>query len=177
MSYCEVIDEVEEFYRIVRLMPLRKTEGVLFDTIPISVFGRIDAIDRVVHDSGAISPGRVGDVKRPWYMHPSQDDHLMVLCGKRVVELYSRKYNQLLEFEITPEYVKKNGKVVFEGQAVVCWPRHVFHRVESSHEVGSYSLNFAVHHEAFDIATNFNIYELNTDSGEFKEIRRGELDQ
>lgn len=177
MSYCEVIDEVEDFYRIVRLMPLRQTEGVFFDTIPISVFGKIDAIDRVVHDSGAISPGRVGDVKRPWYMHPSQDDHLMVLWGKRVVELFSLKHGGILEFEITPQYVKKNGKVIFEGQALVCWPRNVFHRVESSLEDGSYSLNFAVHFEGFDIATNFNIYDLNTGTGEFKEIRRGELDQ
>ncbi len=177
MSYCEVVEEVEGFYKIVKLMPLRKTEGVLFDAIPISVFGKIDAIDRVVHDSGAISPGRVGDVKRPWYMHPCQGDHLMVLRGKRVVELYSQKYGEILKFEITPDYVKKSGEVIFEGQAIVCWARNVFHRVESSQKDGSYSFNFAVHFDGFDIATNFNIYDLNTETGEFREIRRGELDQ
>ncbi len=177
MSYGEIVDELTGFYKIIRLMPLRKTEGVYFDTIPVSVFGRIDAIDRVVHAAGAFSPGAVGEVARPWYMHEFQDDHLMVLSGMRVIDLYSRGYAETIQFEITPDTIKKNGRVIFRGQGLIMWPRGVFHRVESCREQGSSSLNFAVHYPGFDIATNFNIYDLNVSSGEYHVIRHGMLDQ
>jgi hypothetical protein len=38
-------------------------------------------------------------------------------------------------------------------------------------------VNFAVHYEGFDIRTNFDIFDLNTETGEFKVIRAGHLDQ
>lgn len=177
MSYGEIVDEVEGFYKIFRLKPLRKTEGVFFDTIPGTVFGHVDAIDRVVHAAGAYSPGAVGEVLRPWYMHEFQSDHLMVLAGMRIIELFSRKYGEVVKFEVTPEGIKKNGVTVYEGQVILMWYPTIFHRVESCQENGSSSLNFAVQHDGFDIATNFNIYDLNCSSGEYHLIRHGMLDQ
>lgn len=38
-------------------------------------------------------------------------------------------------------------------------------------------MNFAVHYEGFDIKTNFNIYDLDTETGKFEIIRAGHLDQ
>ena len=53
---------------------------------------------------------------------------------------------------------------------------NVFHRIKSGPE-GSKSLNFAVRYEGFDIRTNFNIYDLDVDSGEYSVAREGHKDQ
>jgi len=47
----------------------------------------------------------------------------------------------------------------------------------SDAETGSASLNFAVHTPGFDIRTNFSVYDLNTETGEYRVIREGHLDQ
>jgi hypothetical protein len=60
---------------------------------------------------------------------------------------------------------------------MLVWPCGVFHRIVSCPEQGSSSVNFAVHTYGFDIRTNFNIYDLDTESGQFKVIRAGYLDQ
>jgi hypothetical protein len=52
----------------------------------------------------------------------------------------------------------------------------VFHRVVSG-KLGSASLNLATHHEGFDINTNFNVYDLNTETGRFECVRAGHFDQ
>ncbi|WP_199221438.1 hypothetical protein [Desulfonatronum sp. SC1] len=52
----------------------------------------------------------------------------------------------------------------------------MFHRITSGPE-GSASLNFAVHYDGLDMRTNFNIYDVNTGTGEYSVIREGFRDQ
>ena len=171
-----IIEEVAGFYRIIPLAPLRKTLRVSFDCLPMGHLPRIDAIDRVLHENGATSPGPVGEVARPWYMHPSQDDNLLVLHGTRHVEIYSRDHGRVEAFTVTPREILRNGEAIYRGGAMLVWPRHVFHRIRSG-EAGSASLNFAVHYPGFDIRTNFNVYDLDPISGSYRLIREGHLDQ
>ncbi len=171
-----ILDEVAQFWRIITLKPFRKTEGVSFDILPMKYLPKIDGVDRVVHKHGALSPGSVGDVKRPWYLHPQQEDNLLVLQGVRMVDIYSLKYRRLEHFTVEPERVFHNDKLVYEGPAMVVWPTNVFHRITSG-ENGSVSLNFAVRLPGFNIDTNFSVYDLDTKTGEYKVIREGKLDQ
>jgi hypothetical protein len=176
LNEAEVFEEVPGLYKIIRLNLFRKTPGVVFDNVPTKAFPRIDAIDRVIHDGNAVSPGPVGDVERPWYMHPHQDDNLVVLCGTRFVDIYTRKHGKIESFIVAPHQIQKNGEVVFDGAAMLVWPRGVFHRIRSR-ETGSAAINFAIHYEGIDIRTNFNIYDLDTDTGNFRMIRQGYIDQ
>ena len=171
-----VLDEVERFWRIIKLKPFRRTEGVAFDILPMQYLPRIDGIDRVVHKRGALSPGSVGGVERPWYIHPHQEDNLLVLQGVRSVDIYTLELRRLEHFVVEPERVLHDGKVVYEGPAMLVWPTNVFHRILSG-ENGSISLNFAVRLPGFNIDTNFSVYDLNTDTGEYRVIREGKLDQ
>jgi hypothetical protein len=171
-----VFKEIPGFYKIIPLNVFRNTPGVVFDNVPTQALPRLDAIDRVIHESSAISPGPVGDVARPWYMHPYQDDNLVVLHGTRFVDIYIKKYGRIKSFEVTPKKVAENGKVIYEGAAMLVWPRGVFHRIRSSDE-GSSAINFAVHYEGIDMRTNFNIYDIDLNTGRFKVIREGFKDQ
>lgn len=170
------LHEVEGFYQIIQLHNFRSTEGVDFDLIPKSFFQGVGSIDRVIHQADAISPGAVGDVARPWYMHPFQEDKLIVLHGVRNIELYSPKYKLVEKFIVTPDKIIMNGKTIVEGGGVLTWSADVFHRVVSG-EQGSACMNLATHFEGFDIRTNFNIYDLDTETGAFHVIREGHLDQ
>lgn len=170
-----IFKEVPEFYRIIPLKPFRRTPGVVFDNVPMEVLARINAIDRVIHERGAVSPGPVGAVKRPWYMHPCQDDNLIVLYGARHVDIYMQKHG-VQSFTVTPSQILQAGKVIFDEPAMLVWPRRVFHRIVSGPE-GSASLNFAVHYEGIDMRTNFNIYDLDEKTGKFKVLREGFQDQ
>jgi len=172
-----IIEEEPGLYKILELKALRRTPKVYFDVIPKENMPQIDSVDRVIHETGAISPGRIGEVERPWYMHPAQDDNLIVLQGKRFVDIYTHKHGKIESFEVTPHYVKRNGEIVFEGEAVLVWPRGVFHRIKTCDIEGSASINLATHYHGFDIRTNFNIYELHEESGKFEVIREGHLDQ
>jgi len=172
-----IVEETEGLYRIIRLKVLRKTEGVDFDIVPILKIAKIAAVDRVIHRSGAISPGSVGTVKRPWYMHTHQEDHLLVLHGARRVELYSRAHPRIVRFLVTPDCVQKDGSPASEGPAMLAWPTYVFHRVESDRELGSASLNFAARLDGYDVRNNFDIFDLDPGTGEFKVIREGAKDQ
>jgi len=171
-----ILDQIPGLYRIISLDILRRTPGVKFDQVPLQSLRSIDAIDRVLHEKGALSPGPVGQVARPWYMHPCQDDNLIVLHGTRRVEIYNQTHGRKITFEVTPDRIIKNSAFAYEGPAMLVWPRRVFHRIESLDE-GSASLNFAVHYNGFDIRTNFNIYDLDLESGQFKVIREGFKDQ
>ncbi|SHG95646.1 hypothetical protein SAMN02745245_00144 [Anaerosphaera aminiphila DSM 21120] len=171
-----IIDEVEGLYKIIKLKEFRKTEGVNFDVMVESMVPKIDAVDRVLHKAGAISPGSVGDIERPWYMHKSQDDNLIVLQGTRYVEIYTQAHGKVEKFTVEPNKITHNGKVVFEGGAVLVWPVGVFHRILSGDE-GSASINLATHYDGFDIKNNFNVYDLNPETGEYKVIREGFKDQ
>ena len=175
MADCAIFREVKDFYRIIPLHKLRRTPGVFFDNVPMGCLPRIDAIDRVLHEKSAVSPGPMGEVARPWYMHPHQDDNLIVLYGTRQVDIYLEKYG-MESFTVTPGRILQQGKVLFDGPAMLVWPRYVFHRIVSGPE-GSASLNFAVHYEGIDMRTNFNIHGLDQASGAYRVIREGFLDQ
>lgn len=171
-----IIKEMKDFYQVIRLKEFRRTEGVAFDIMVKSTIPKIDAIDRVIHKGGAVSPGAVGDVERPWYMHPHQADNLLVLQGTRYVDIYYPEHGKVEHFEVTPDYVKHNGELIFEGGAILVWPKNVFHRIVSGDD-GSASVNLATHYDGFDIRTNFNIYDLDVETGEYKVIREGHEDQ
>ena len=163
-------------YRILPLRTLRRTAGVLFDEVSKSDIPKIDGIDRVIHSANGISPGPVGNIMRPWYMHKHQDDNLIVLQGERFIDIYCPNKKEKASFVITPEKVYKNGKLYCSQPAMVVWPAGIFHRIISGSN-GSISLNFATRHDSFSLEDNFHIYSLDTDSGSFQVIRDGKLDQ
>lgn len=174
----DVIAEIPDLYRIIPFQVLRRTAGAYFDAVPIGVLPRIDAVDRVIHDGGAVSPGAVGNVTRPWYMHPHQDDNLVVVHGARHIELYTPSYGHIIErFTALPNRLFRGEEVVYEGAAMLVWPCGVFHRIVSNSQSGSGSINLAVRYDGFDIRTNFNIYDVDTETGEYRVIREGHLDQ
>lgn len=171
-----IIAEQPGLYKIIELKLFRKTPGVTFDLFPMKAVPHIDSIDRIIHDHNAISPGPVGDVLQPWYMHTAQQDNLIVLCGKRDVDIFTKEHGKIEHFTISSDKIYHNGSLVFEGGAVLVWPENVFHRIVSG-EDGSASINLAVHTEGFDLKTNFGIYDLNTKTGEYRVIREGYEDQ
>lgn len=168
--------EVKGLYKIIDLIKFRETPGVRFDILPKSILEGTAGVDRVIHDSFAISPGPIGDVKRPWYMHTHQSDHLIVLHGKRYVELYSTEHGKIEQFVVEPSRIFKNGELICDYPAILSWPREVFHRIESKEE-GSASINFAFRYEGLDPKTNFSIYQLDVESGQYKVVREGHKDQ
>jgi hypothetical protein len=172
-----VFQEVAGLYRVIPLRILRRTPGVSFDLVPTEVLPHIDGIDRVLHGDGAVSPGPVGDVARPWYMHPHQDDNLIVLHGTRFVDIYTRQHGRIESFVVRPNQILQGDKIVYDGPAMLVWPCGVFHRIRSDEKTGSASLNFAVRYDGFDIKTNFNVYDLDPATGEYQTIRAGHLDQ
>ena len=97
-------------YRLIPLRSLRKTAGVVFDEMVPSDIPKIHGIDRVIHGPNSISPGPVDNIKRPWYMHPGQDDNLMVLKGERYVDVCDPKSKQKASFIVTPDRIYKNDK-------------------------------------------------------------------
>lgn len=171
-----IIKEIKGLYHIVEMKLFRKTPGVFFDLYPLETLPHIDSIERVLHERGADSPGAVGDTPLAWYMHEHQADNLVVLYGQRTVHLYTKEHGQVEEFVVQPQRIYHNGILVFEGGAVLCCPTHVFHRIKSGEE-GSASINLAVHYEGFDVRSNFDIYDLNTETGEYQVIRKGYEDQ
>lgn len=168
--------EVKGLYKVVHLKRFRETKGVRFDIMPSELLEGVVGVDRVIHESNAVSPGSIGDVKRPWYMHPHQGDNLLVLHGERHVDLYSVEHGAIESFVVTNNEIYKNGELLFKGPAMLVWPPYVFHRVESK-EQGSASLNFAYREPEFDVDHNFSIYDVNIETGEFKVIRVGKEDQ
>lgn len=177
MSKTKTVIEVPGLFKAVPLKPYRKTKGVLFDRIPIEDLGPIAAIDRVLHDHGAFSPGSVGPVERPWYFHQNQEDNLIVLAGFRDVELFSPTAGPAVQFRISAERIEKDGRLFLDEPVRLSWPTRVFHRIISSPDQGSASINLAVRHAGFDIRTNFSIYDLDLRTGESRIVRAGHLDQ
>jgi hypothetical protein len=160
---------------ILPLVEIRNTPSVQFHNFPEIVVG-LSAVDRVEHKPGAQSPSIAGDeCARPWYMHPNQEDNLIVFEGRRVVDLYNKEHSKVETFEVFKDKLLHDGEVIHEGPHIFGWPTDVFHRVMSPD--GSLSMNFARHFDGFDIESNFNIYDLNEETGEFKTLRSGHLDQ
>lgn len=86
-------------YRLFPLRQLNRTTGVLFDEVVPSDIPVVSGIDRVIHKANGVSPGPCEGVKRPWYMHTGQDDNLiMVLQGKRFIDIYCPKQKKLASF-------------------------------------------------------------------------------
>ena len=102
-------------YRLAPLRTLRNTMNVKFHEMVPSDIPKIHGIDRVIHEPYASSPGPVDDcpnpVKRPWYMHPGQDDNLLVLQGTRYVDIFDPKTKDKASFIISPEKVYKNDTI------------------------------------------------------------------
>lgn len=171
-----IIDEVAGFYRVIALSPFRRTPGVAFDIFPMEFLPKIDGIDRVMHERDALSPGPVAGVERPWYMHPHQEDNLIVLSGVRTVDIYTLEHRRLLTFVVEPDRIVRSGELLYEGPAMLVWPVRVFHRIRSGAR-GSASLNFAVRSPEIDMQTNFNIYDLDIEANTPRLLRSGFLDQ
>lgn len=167
-------------YRLIPLRMLRRTQGVKFDEMVPSDIPKIDGIDKVIHGPNSISPGPVEEAtppcKRPWYMHPGQDDNLLVLQGTRYIDIFCPKSKEKASFIVTPDKIYKNDKLYYDGTAMVVWPAGIFHRIVSGEE-GSISINFATRTRHFDLNNNFNIYDLNTYSGEHSVVKDGSEDQ
>ncbi len=176
MEYKEIIAEEPNLFQVIPLKVFRKTEGVVFDLVNMDHLPKIDGIDRVIHDENALSPGSIGEVKRPWYMHPHQEDNLLVLYGTRHVDLYTPEHGKIESFEISPHKIKRNGELIYDGGVVLSTSVNVFHRIRTGQK-GSASLNFAVRHPKFDMKTNFNIYKLDTNTDQYEVIRKGFKDQ
>ena len=167
-------------YRLIPLRSLRRTTGVIFDEMVPSDIPKIHGIDKVIHGPNSISPGPVVDSippsKRPWYMHPGQDDNLMVLQGTRYIDIFCTKRLEKASFIVTPDKIYKNDKLYYDGSAMIVWPAGIFHRIISGEE-GSISINFATRTNKFNIEDNFNIYHLCTYSGEYHLLKDGSDDQ
>ena len=173
-------------YRLIPLRILRRTTGVKFDEIvPSDIPDKISGIDRVIHKENSISPGPIEVstsgysttlVKRPWYMHRGQDDNLMVLQGTRYIDVYNPNTKEKASFIVTPDKVYKNDKLYYDGPAMVVWPAGIFHRIISGSE-GSISINISTRTEEFNLEDNFDIYDLDTNNGEYNVIKKGIEDQ
>ena len=173
-------------YRLIPLRILRRTSGVIFDEIvPSDIPKQINGIDRVIHKENSISPGPVevstsgystSLIKRPWYMHKGQDDNLMVLQGTRYIDVYNPTSKEKASFIVTPDKIYKNDKLYFDGPAMIVWPAGIFHRIISGSE-GSISINISTRTDKFNIKDNFNIYDLDTNTGEYNVIKKGSEDQ
>jgi hypothetical protein len=175
MCHEEILRQEAGFFKITALKTYRRTAGVLFDAVPMEYFASIHAIDLVIHDRGAYSPGTVGEIERPWYRHRDQEDNLLVLAGFRDIDLY--REGRLVNFRLTPHRLEMDGTIFFDRPAMLSWSRHVFHRIASSPEKGSASFNIAIRSADFDPKTNFDIYALDPKTGISRMIREGVLDQ
>ncbi|OUU49617.1 MAG: hypothetical protein CBC12_07280 [Candidatus Puniceispirillum sp. TMED52] len=167
-------------YRLVPLRTLRNTARVKFHEMVPSDIPKVHGIDRVIHEAYATSPGPVDDcpnpVQRPWYMHPAQDDNLLVLHGERFIDVYCVAQKTLASFIVTPEKIYKNNKLYHDSPAMIVWPAGIFHRIVSGSE-GSISVNFSTRTKGFDLSDNFNVYDLDTTTGNYRVIREGKDDQ
>src|SRR6056297_1274619 len=176
MEYKEVITAEKNMFKVIPLKVFRKTEGVVFDLVNMDYLSNVDGIDRVIHAENALSPGSIKDVKRPWYMHPHQEDNLLVLFGTRYVDLYTPDHGEIETFEITPHSIKRNGELIYDRGALLSTSVNVFHRIRTGEE-GSASINFAVRDPEINMKTNFNIYKLDTNTDQFEVLKKGFKDQ
>ena len=160
---------------LIPLAKIRETPKVQFHFVPYLVEEGIATIQRVKHEPGAMSPSIEGnETAQPWYMHPHQEDNVMVLAGERIIHLYTKEQG-LQIFEATPEKLTHNGKVLIDVPYLFGWHPNVFHRPNSPQ--GSTSIFITRHFNGFDWSTEFNIWELDTNTGEHRVLRLGREDQ
>ena len=77
---------------------------------------------------------------------------------------------------VSPDKIYKNDKLYYDGSAMLVWPAGIFHRIISG-DTGSISVNFSTRNKSFNINDNFNIYALDTYSGESFILKEGIDDQ
>lgn len=169
----QIVEKVEWLFHIIPLKQLRHTENVDFEVM--SFFEEFNWVDIVKHEPWARSPGWINWKWDYWYMHPHQEDNLITLSGNRFVELYTKNHAKVEQFEVSYEWIKRNWKWVLKWPWILGWPINVFHRNYSPE--WSISMNFAVRWENFDLGTEFNIHDLNTETWEYNIARVGSLDQ
>jgi hypothetical protein len=168
------------YWEVIPLKKFREKDQVTFTMVPVHTkyqYG-IHGIDHVVHRASALSPGYVGGVLG-WYLHPHQQDNLLVFSGMRTSTLRhrDRPITEPAEvFTVTRDEVRRNGRTIYRGAAVLRWEANVYHRVESGPD-GSVSLNFAVRSPGFSIDHEFDIWELDEKTGAAHVIRAGKDDQ
>ena len=168
-----IVEKIEGLFHVIPFSLLRKTPNVDFHALPF--MDRCTGMDRVIHGKGAQSPGPVGEVSSPWYMHPNQEDNLFTMAGTRVVELYHPDHGKIEKFEISSDKITWNGKTILDEPGYLGWPVGVFHR--NSSPQGSSSLNMAIRFPNFNIDYEFNIYDINPENKTHSVIREGHLDQ
>lgn len=165
----------ENMCYILPLQKLRQTPKVEFHFVPTLIEEGIASIQRVKHEPGAMSPSLPDNVElQPWYMHPHQEDNAIILDGERVIDLYTKEHG-LKRFEASPDKLVHEGKVLIDEPYIFGWYRDVFHRPNSPK--GSTSIFITRHFDGFDFETEFNIYGLNIETGEYEVLREGRLDQ
>lgn len=103
-------------------------------------------------------------------MHRGQSDHLMVLQGERLVELYCSSKNTLVRFRLTPNEIFKEETLLYEGAYILSWPPEIFHRIVTVRG-GSISVNFVTYISDVNFEHNFGVYDVNTTNGSFMLIR------
>jgi len=165
---------LEDLCFIMPLKTLRTTPNVQFFQVDGVVDG-LSGVDLVVHGQDGRSPTIEGDDAWYWYMHTDQEDKLLVHSGRRLVQLYSQSHGRVEKFEVTCDAIYHDDKKIYSGAAILGWPPFVFHRVHSPE--GSVSTNYACRLEGFNIDNNFNIYQLDTDNGNYRVARVGSEDQ
>jgi len=174
MHYDErIIQKKDGFWHILPSEILRKTDKVDFDSVP--VHEKTLNIERVAHQPGALSPGKIGEVECPWYMHPHQEDNLMTIVGVRKVELFNPNTKEYGLFEVSADWIKLDNKIIFEGFGVLGWCTGIFHRNSSSE--GSVSMNLGVRFDGFNIDTEFNIYDIDMETRKVKFLQKGSIGQ
>lgn len=175
MQTAERMTYADGMFHIIPTCLLRRTPNVTFTTMPL--FDDIASIDHVMHGAEALSPSIPGrEYERHWYMHPHQEDNLLVVHGVRRVDLFRPGHSRVERLDVTKDRVIHHGKTIFEGEAILGWAPGTFHRVKSGPE-GSNSFNFSRTMGGFDRDTNFNIYKLDTTTGEYELLRYGHEDQ
>ena len=169
----KIILKQEGLFHIIPLKQLRHTDCVDFEIM--SLYDEFNWIDIVKHCPWAHSPGAINWKWNYWYMHPYQEDNLITLHWNRIIELYNKDHWKVEKFDISYEWIKRNWKLVLKWPGILWWPTNVFHRNYSPK--WSIAMNFAVRGDNFNIDTEFNIYDLNTQTGDYKVARLWKLDQ
>tara|TARA_Y100000389_G_scaffold195562_1_gene227149 strand:- start:1512 stop:2108 length:597 start_codon:yes stop_codon:yes gene_type:complete len=160
-------------HKLIPLRALRQSPpkyGIIPSDIP-----KIDSINKITHSPNSNSPESVKHVTRPWYKHQTQDDNLLILQGTRYVDLYESTGHTKASFIITPDKVYKDDKLYYDGPAILGWRAGVFHRITSGEE-GSISINFVTQTNLEGDFKNFNIYDLDVETGKFNSIKNENMD-
>ena len=148
-----VFHEVPNLYRIIPLHVLRKTPGVSFDLVPTDVLPRMTASTASCMTATPFRPGRLATSIAPGICTLAKTTIFVILHGVRFIEIYIREHSRIESFEATPHQIRQDGQIVYDGPAMLVWPRRMLHRIRSDANVGSSSVKKTVAYEDFDVRT------------------------